>query len=129
LRATLKRCEKFFENFGIDCYVYDIYNLKIYHYDKSTVKNKKIPNNPLYLLYHNNHLQKIDKVSKFSHEIKKIQENYTKNLNSLEKINFNIKTKKYNDFIIINEAIEIINIIQSKKKDKKENKDENIIKL
>ena len=111
MRTTLKDCEKFFFAFGIHVRVYDIHNKEIYKFD-SIKTNKHIPNNPLYLLYHNNHIQKITDVKSFSQIIINIQEKYNNKVMLLEKINFSINTSNYDNFIIINSTIEIINIIK-----------------
>jgi hypothetical protein len=106
----MKDCQKFFENFGISVKVYDIFNNNIYNFDSSRSKNKKIPNNPLYLIYHNNHVQKIENSNSF---IKSIKENDLNEIKELKKTNYNYKPSNYNDFIIIKCADEIINHIKT----------------
>lgn len=106
LKSTLKDFEKFFYAFGIQVKVYDIYKKELYNFEGIKI-NRKIPNNPLYLLYHNNHLQKISDIASFSHIVNNIQNNYNNKIISLEKVNFNYKTASYNEFIIINNTDDI----------------------
>lgn len=113
LKGCLKDFEKFFYAFGIQVRVYDIYKQEIYKFD-GIKNNKKLPNNgKLYLLYHNNHLQKINDVASFSHIINEIQNNYNNKIMNLEKVNYNYKSASYDEFIIIKNTDDIFNNLKN----------------
>ena len=111
LGVSLKSCEKFFYAFGIHCYVYDIYLKEIYKFNNSpSFPNKKVSPSTLKLIYSNGHVQKIDADNDKSlcQVINKIQEKFTKNLLSLEKTNFSYAKTDYKNFIVIENAQDII---------------------
>ena len=124
--ATLKVCEKFFE-FGINVRVYDIYLKEIYRF-KTDKKNNSITPNKLYLIYHNNHIQKIDNRKEFSHIIEHLQNKNKLKLISLEKINYNCSVFEYNDHIIIKNTQDIFDNIDFKLNEKI-NDDDNKLKV
>lgn len=121
--VSLNHCEKFFYAFGIHCTVYDIHLKELYKFNNSpSYPNKRVTPNNLKLIYSNGHVQKcdVDNDKSLSQIINKIQEKYTRNLLSLEKINYSYAKTDYKDFVIIHKANDII---EQYKKVKSENLD------